>query len=85
VQTAPGATPQQPLTKRTSPVNPLVLPPPDESVSRHAIESPGAARRLAMGIRLEREPGDAAPGDSREAGGEGARSRLGLQRPPLPV
>ena len=85
MQAAPAATEQPQLPRRASPVQPLVLPAPDATVARHAIESPGAARRLAMGIHLEREAEVTSSGDSIEAGCEGTRSRLGLQRPPLPV
>ena len=79
---------------RSSPVKPLILPAPDASVARPPIESPGAARRLAVGIYLERDSGggDSAGVAAEDGGGEGvstARRRLdpSLLRtasPPLP-
>ena len=74
-------------------MTPLILPAPDASVSRPQIESPGAARRLAVGIYLERDSSGDSSGVTGVDGGEGgvstARRRLdpSLLRtasPPLP-
>jgi len=78
---------------RSSPVTPLILPAPDATVSRPAIESPSAARRLATGIYLERDSSGDSSGVTAGDGGDGvmstARRRLdpSLLRtasPPLP-
>ena len=64
---------------RSSPVKPLILPAPDASVARPQIESPGAARRLAVGIYLERDSSGDSSGVAMADGSEGvntARRRL---------